>query len=198
MQPVVDVPLYFAYSQIMFWELRKPSDPMRDINYAPEAFYRFRMGGNSLTEWVDVGFEHESNGKDGWDTRSWNRSYLRYFKRFSLGQPQLDVSVRGWVPYGYDELSPDLPKYKGVYEGILTLSHFLGGFLSESDFSFRFYGGGANYINPAKGGQEVTLRLRFNGKKFLPAIVVQAFNGYGESQLDYDKKYYSWRVGIGL
>lgn len=200
MQPLANTPVYIGYSQLMIWELRKPSDPMRDINYAPELFYRWRIGGNSPTEWVDIGLlEHESNGRDGWESRSWNRSYLRYFKQFSLGSRlKLDASLRAWVPYGYDEMSDQLPQYRGIYEGIVTLSHFLGGFMSYSDFTIRFWGGGPSYLNPAQGGQEATLRLSFWGQTHFPSLVIQVFNGYGENLLDAADKHFAWRVGFGF
>jgi phospholipase A1 len=199
MKAMPEAELYFGYTQLMMWDLRKPSDPMRDINYAPEAFYRVPLGDSKKT-WLDIGLlEHESNGRDGWETRSWNRSYLRIFNEFSLvGDLKLDTSFRAWIPYGYDELSHDLPQYRGVYEAIVTLSHFVGGYLADSDLTFRLYGGGPHSINPTKGGQEVTLRIKLNGQKFIPSIVAQFFNGYGENQLDADRKNTSWRVGIGF
>jgi len=199
MQPIENTPLYVGYTQQMLWELRKPSDPMRDINYAPELFYRWRMGGNSPTEWLDFGLiEHESNGQAGWNTRSWDRSYLRYFRQFSLGPVLIDASAQAWAPYGYDEMSSQLPQYCGIYEGVVTFSHFVGGFMSDTDLTVRFWGGGPHYINPGLGGQEATLRLRFGGQKFLPSLVAQLFNGYGENLLDADRRHFSWRVGLGF
>jgi phospholipase A1 len=202
MQAITNVPLYLGYTQLMMWDLRKPSDPMRDINYAPEMFYRMNLDvadSKKSVEWLDFGIlEHESNGRDSWESRSWNRSYLRYFKQFSVGQVKLGASIRGWIPYGFDETSEQLPQYYGVYEAVFSISHFLGGYMSFSDLTFRVHGGGASYLNPTKGGQEITLRLKFNGQHFLPSIVAQYFQGYGENLLDADRRLTAWRVGIGF
>lgn len=74
-------PLYVAYTQKSFWNVGKPSMPFEENNYNPEVFLDFRLD-VKLTErfrlknFVISPYEHESNGVDGPDSRSWNRSYI--------------------------------------------------------------------------------------------------------------------------
>jgi len=80
------MPLYFAYSQLMMWDLfTKRSSPFRDINFNPEVFYRLNLNDQPSFQWLDFGiYEHESNGKDGGDSRAWDRIYLRYATTFPI------------------------------------------------------------------------------------------------------------------
>src|SRR5688572_9136616 len=42
--PVVrKFPLYFGYTQFMFWALEEESKPFRDLTYNPELFYRHEV-----------------------------------------------------------------------------------------------------------------------------------------------------------
>jgi phospholipase A1 len=197
-QLVEKVPVFFGYTQLMFWDLFKTSAPFSDINYNPEVFYRV-YAFPEHARWIDVGvFEHESNGKGEDESRSWNRTYLRYSDTWKLGDRfQMFSTVKAWVPYALSE-NPEIAKYRGLAEFTVSLSGFLGRFFDRDDLIFRFYLGGATYINPLQGGQELTLRLKSGPRKFLPLTVFQVFHGYGEDLLMYQENRTAFRAGIGF
>ncbi|RYZ80546.1 MAG: hypothetical protein EOP06_25145, partial [Proteobacteria bacterium] len=110
---------FFAYSQLMFWDLRAKSAPFRDLNYNPELFYRLPF--YSDKNFIDLGFEHESNGKGDEDSRSWNRAYVRVSGPTQLfNEPTLFASAKVWFAQSNKETNADLQRYRGVWELTLT------------------------------------------------------------------------------
>lgn len=197
-QLVEQVPVFFGYTQLMFWDLFESSAPFSDINYNPEVFYRGYFFDDKRS-WLDFGvFEHESNGKGGDDSRSWDRAYLRYSDQWKLGERfSMYASAKAWVPYATIDNS-DIAKYRGLAEFTVSFSGFLGRFFQRDDLIFRFYFGGATYINPLQGGQELTFRVKSAPRKFLPLTVIQLFHGYGENLLNYRDNRTALRAGIGF
>lgn len=192
-----NVPAYFAYTQLMIWELLiKESSPFRDINYNPEAFYRFELGTPEGTRWLDFGpLEHESNGRDGADSRSVNRVYLRYA---DSTHKSWQWSFKIWASYAFDRTNTDINAYRGVWEGTLSWTGWGAAAFERSDLTLRVYGGGKSYLNPVEGGQELTLRIKSRWRNFLPLFVAQFFNGHGQNLLDYRQRETAFRIGIGF
>jgi hypothetical protein len=65
--------LYFGYTQPAYWDLTSDSKPFVDTNYMPSFFYYIpdtgrNVGGNAVG--ISAGYVHESNGRDGEDSRS--------------------------------------------------------------------------------------------------------------------------------
>ncbi|MDR3607166.1 MAG: phospholipase A [Oligoflexia bacterium] len=198
-QIVRDVPVYFAYTQLMMWDTFNPSPYFYDINYNPLAFYRFHFNtGNE--QWLDViPFEHESNGRGGALERSWNRTGLDYHIRQSLNtKTALYWDFKIWAPYYYNPNNPDLAQYRGLWELNLSLSQFMGDFFEFDDLIFRLYPGGESLTNPLHGGQELTLRLKAKFRRFLPLVIMQVFHGYAEDLLDYQDDRWGIRAGLGF
>lgn len=79
--------LYFAYTQFSLWDLQSPSAPFRDTNYRPSLYYFLPDLGiqNGILSRMAVatGLEHESNGRDGAQSRSINMAFVR--PTFSFG-----------------------------------------------------------------------------------------------------------------
>ena len=194
--------LYAAYSQVMIWRLFDESRPFRDINYNPELFYRLQFG-ESPTWYVDVGlYEHESNGREEADSRSWDRSYVRYSMTHALSKTtraRIHWNMKAWIAYGYDPTNRDIQRYRGAYEGQVSLVDAFGPWFDRGDITWRIFGGGASHVNPFKGGSELTLRF---APKLLSSsvaqIVVQWFYGYGEDLIDYNRKKTMLRAGLGF
>jgi phospholipase A1 len=65
--------LFFTYTHKSFWDIYKKSSPITDNNYNPglmltkSAIFRDRLIGIA-----SFSFEHESNGRDSLESRSWN------------------------------------------------------------------------------------------------------------------------------
>ena len=195
--------IYISYTQLMMWEFFHESRPFTDINYNPELFYRWHFHEAQTTgksEWLDFApYSHESNGKGGADSRSWNRVFLRYARTDFVGtRMKLGWSLQVWVPYALDVPNKDFAQYRGIYEINLNASDFLGPFFEEHDLNLRLYPGGKSNVNPLRGGREITLRLKGREKIFLTQIVFQFFQGRGEAMLNYRDNVVGFRAGIGI
>lgn len=191
--------LYFAYTQLMLWTLTEKSAPMRDINFNPEVFYRLKLT-KDADGFLDFGFyEHESNGRSGKLSRSWDRAYLRWTSRTSLGDSRRLVwSFKAFAPYNLDNENKAIARYRGLWELSTTLTGFLSPIFDISEVTFRLYPGGPSHTNPLRGGQELTIRAKWASRTLLSPIVWQIFHGYGEYLLDYNERKFIVRVGLGF
>ncbi len=198
-RPAEALPLYVGYTQLMMWDIFRASAPMRDINFNPELFYRVTLGEEKELRWLDLGiFEHESNGLQGSNSRSWNRSYLRFSDAYSFTglTTKLQWSIKIWAPYSCE--GSGCAQYRGLFEANISLENFFGTGMGENDINLRFYPGGRSYLNPLKGGQELTFRLRPSKLSYVPLFVIQFFHGYGENMLDQSNEQLALRGGIGF
>ncbi|MEJ2638638.1 MAG: phospholipase A [Desulfosarcinaceae bacterium] len=187
--------LYVAYTNQSYWQAFNDdlSSPFREINHEPEFWFQFRpdlkRGGLEFSA-VSLGFSHQSNGRGGSLSRSWNRVYLSLdFKRGNLA-----VSLKPWYrlpeheksdpadPHGDD--NPDIETYMG--NGELTLAYHVNG----NTFSAIWRNNLRRRIHGA-----IQLAWSFPLLRRLKGYV-QYFNGYGESLIDYDA--YSNRIGVGF
>jgi len=199
-QLIREFPFYFAYTQLVMWELVNTGAPILDVNFNPELFYRVQMS-ESDGRWLDLGlFEHESNGHGtSPQERSWDRVSLTYHSTVDLGEKaRLLWSLKAWIPFKLNSNNSDLIRYRGIWELQMTLLNFLGPFFETNELSLRLYPGGASLTNPLEGGQELTLKTKVNYRPFLPSLVLQFFHGYGENLLNYKDERLALRAGIGF
>ncbi len=192
--------LFFAYTQQMYWQLWKDSHPMYDVNYNPDMFFRIVLN-NTRSSWLDIGIlDHESNGLQGEDSRSWNKLYLRYTDGLLIGEHnEFHWTFKIWYPYAPDPTSPDLQRYRGTFEIQFTMKNPASLIFDRNDITIRIYPGGPSSVDLLKGGQEITLRGNlFFMKQLLPVMVLQLFNGYGERLYDYKTYRTVFRAGVGF
>lgn len=181
---------YFGYTQKSFWSISRDSAPFKDSNYNPELFWAFKRRDDSLLQGGQIGAEHESNGRDGLSSRSWNRVYWE--PRLEYGD--LTVSLKGWYPIkgfsteGWRQNSdlsgnPDILDYYGYGElaAMYDISRWQIGVRGRK-------GTKSNYGN-IQGDIIYKLRKNFS-------VYAQIWDGYGESLLDYSNS--STRYGIGF
>lgn len=99
--------LALSYTQRSFWQLydARGSRPFRETNYSPEVFFRY--GGKQF--FIDIGYEHESNGQSDPESRSWDRGYLT----LNAVSRNFKISLKSWAvidedSYGEDEIERKL------------------------------------------------------------------------------------------
>ncbi len=181
--------LYFAYTQLSFWQLYDDalSSPFRETNYEPEVFLKFdtdlKLLGFNLRLFT-LGFNHESNGRGGDLSRSWNR----IFAVFLAERGKLLIGLKPWyrIPEDdEDDDNPDAEKYMGYGEmfGVYRLRGHVFSFMLRNNFRVD------NNLGAVELGWSygITKNVR---------IYSQYFFGYGESLLDYNHE--SNRIGCGL
>ena len=69
---------------------------------------------------VEVGFNHDSNGRSDPTSRSWNRAYTRLMAQ----NGNMMVEVKPWYVVGSTDDNPDITKYMGYYQ--LRIGYQLG------------------------------------------------------------------------
>jgi len=183
--------LYVAYTNRSFWQSFNGdiSSPFRETNHEPEAWFSFDNDWqflgvrNSLNT---IGAVHQSNGRAGPLSRSWNRIYAN----FIFEHDDFYFSVKPWwrIPEARDnDDNPDITDYMGNFEfqGIYKLGgHSLGlMFRNNLDFS----------SNSNRGASQLDWSFPISGNL---RGYVQWFNGYGESLIDYDANVNS--IGAGF
>ena len=191
--------LYFGFTQRSFWDLWRfeESAPFRESNYAPEVFYEFCVGeGPSITRTVGVGLQHESNGKEGAISRSWNKIYIE--PQLLLLNSAILIRPKLWVPFAIGDENADIRSYLGY--GELRMDWVF----REKEELLRFY---VLLKKGASGGfKKSGVRLVLVGKPIRlithkleavnPSLQLQHWNGYGESLESYDRPTKNFRVGI--
>lgn len=178
--------LFLFYSQKCFWNVLENSMPMTDLNFNPgigltkPLFVKDRFVGK-----INLIAEHESNGRDGAASRSWNR--------ISLGgsimiDPQIVVHGKFWIPIVDGEENRDILNYCGIYQMGTSFTSQNGRFGCAVTLVKR-KGWNLNYNTVV----ELNYRIFPRDNQFL---FLQYYNGYGEGLLAYKEHHSMLRVGI--
>ncbi|MEM6733110.1 MAG: phospholipase A [Myxococcota bacterium] len=200
---------YLAYTQRSFWDLYDfdGSSPFTENNYSPELVFRYRFTEYVLGEGFDqfqFGWQHQSNGRDSTESRSWDRVYLeqRYVKYFgpaSLSTPSLRAFLHLWLIVAEDPFNDDIEDFAGPGELIVNLS---SGDTSVGVFEAELLArkGGYN-LSVERGAVQLGLRWKPPWAKwveFTPGVYVQAFFGHLQSLERYNVRDDAIRVGLYL
>lgn len=188
--------LYLGYTQFSLWDLSSESKPFRDTNLRPSVFYYLSDVGvrNNVISRLSVatGLEHESNGRDGEDSRSVNTVFVK--PTFYLG----DQTDWHWTvtPKAYYYLSKnnnaDIAHYRGYMD--LKLAY---GKPDSWEFAATLRKG------TRKSYGSVDAQVTYPLARLLPGtagyLMAGYFVGYGESLLDYNRKLpWQFRLGYAL
>lgn len=179
--------LWFGYSQRSYWQAYAESAPFRETNFEPELRYAYELDG-SLWGWhpriITVGLNHESNGRSGAESRSWNR----VTGALAAERGSLTVEARGWwrVPESSDvDDNPGISDRVG--RGQVRAYYDRNGqtldLLVRSNFD----------VGEPRGA--IQLSYAFPLHRNLRGYV-RAFHGYGDSLIDFDER--TTRFGIGV
>jgi outer membrane phospholipase A len=190
--------LHVAFTQTSFWDLDEESLPFEDTNFTPELLYLWEdidlpVLPRQTRFDLQLGFQHESNGRGGDDSRSLNRAYIRPTITSRLFDDyELSLAAKAWLYVGSSSDNPDIEDYRGWS----SLSASLGrreGFLLASQVRGN--------LSTGKGSFQVdwTYPLsKFFFNNFDLYLQLQFFTGYGENLLHYDEKETQVRLGFGI
>ena len=182
-------PLKFGYSQRSWWDISESSAPFKEHNYNPEVFWDFtesllRPSSTPRLHLVDyVGYEHQSNGLDGLDSRSWDRVYAQRELRLSEAWAW---TIKYWHILNLGDFNEDIQDYLGQAE--ITTHIDLNNWANIN-------------IKTSKGHETETINYQVD--LILPMsqwvnsrFVLSYYNGYGEALISYNKKTTSLRAGF--
>jgi len=184
-----DMDLWVAYTQRSFWQFYnyEDSSPFRETNYEPEILLNFRTDYDVLwlkNRFINVGFNHQSNGQTVPLSRSWNRAVAN----FGFERDNLALILKAWYRFpesAENDDNSDINNYLGY--GELWAYYFWKG--NRFGAMFR------NNLNFSANRGAVQLEWSFPLLERISGYI-QYFNGYGESMLDYDHNIN--RIGIGF
>ena len=178
--------LFLSYSQKAMWNIFEESLPFHDLNFNPGIgvqkliFYKGKLVGNAI-----IMVEHESNGRDGEASRSWNKVS---FSGSAIIDPRLMVHGKVWIPIIDGQQNKDILKYSGIFQAgaqfISSNKRWVADvtFVKRQGWNFNFN----TIVN-------VGFRIRKKDNQFL---MLHFYDGYGENMLDYNK--YHCRLRLGL
>ena len=128
--------------------------------------------------------EHESNGRDSIYSRSWN--FVSATLKTSLSR-KVNFTLKGWIPYWYGD-NADLPRYIGFGEARLAWMaknhRLIIDIIGRKGAAWNWNG---------------NLQAQICFKPFRREnqfVVLQWYQGYGESLIDYNKSVSYLRLGF--
>lgn len=182
--------LYAGYTNHSFWQLyNDASAPFRETNHEPEIWAQFNPGWKAfgITNTTNLlGLVHQSNGRGGELSRSWNRIYAAFV--FEKGNWALAFKPWYRIPEdSEDDDNPDITDYLGHHElrAIYKSGNHVFSAMSRNNIESGF----------SKGAVELSWSFPLGDYPYLKGYV-QYFSGYGESLIDYDS--YVNRIGVGF
>lgn len=182
--------LWLGYTQVSHWQIYNPggSRPFRETNYEPEMIATFRTH-YSLLGWsgkmVGLALNHQSNGRDEPQSRSWNR----IIGMIGLERGNWTMMLRPWwrIPEAAaSDDNPDISDYAGRMDLVLIHQDEGREFSLLARHSLR---GGSRSHGSVQLGYAMPISSYLKG-------YVQVFSGYGASLLDYNHR--QTRIGIGI
>lgn len=178
--------LYLFFTQKAFWEVFQNSMPMSDLNFNPGIgwakpfFVKDRYIGK-----MTLILEHESNGRDSIQSRSWNKVSLA---ASAYVTDQLAVHAKYWVPIIDGENNKDILKYCGIFQ--------MGFQFNTTDRRWTL---GATFVKRQgwNFNWNTNIQLGFRIiKDSNQYLFLDFYNGYGEGLLAYKQFHNRLRIGL--
>jgi phospholipase A1 len=188
--------LYLAFTAVSYWQVYngEASKPFRETNYEPELFYSWR---NELTfagfkfNQIRLGLSHQSNGQSGLRSRSWNR----LFASAMFSDANSFYHIKAWYRIEEDEKDDPFDSTGDDNPDITT-------FMGHTEFGYGTTLGDFNVMalirnnlktSNNKGSIELNLSYPISERY---ELLMQYFNGYGDSLVDYNR--HQQRIGFGV
>ncbi|MCF8095239.1 MAG: phospholipase A [Desulfobacteraceae bacterium] len=188
---------FLAYTQTTFWDLDSTSQPFKDTSYKPELFFVtpdiLSFGPDAGRLFLQTGFKHESNGRDGPSSRSTNYAYVR--PNFIYFHPETQIGVQvsagAWTYVrNHDDTNPDLDEYRGYFDLEIKAGRAEGLVLTSN-------------ARWAKKGGSLLVDATYPLHRILPFnldiyLQAQYVNALAESLLEYRERTRAFRLGISI
>jgi phospholipase A1/A2 len=191
--------LHIGFTQRSLWDIEADSSPFFDTSYMPELIYESEanldLGSRGGFKWMgyQIGVKHESNGRDGPNSRSLNTAYARAglaFGRFDGWNVIVVPRLHAYVGDLSD--NPDMADYRGYGDLQVVVGR-------NDYFALSFAGRLGAERGRGAMQWDLTVPLRIDRMfNFATYLMVQYWNGYGESLRTYDVKNESVRAGFSL
>lgn len=178
--------LYLFYSQKAMWNVFEESLPFHDLNFNPGiGWSKLIISKGRLVGKVSLILEHESNGRDGEASRSWNKISI---SGAAFIDPNIMVHAKYWIPIIDGQGNKDILKYSGIYQaGIQGITNNKRWVFDLTFVKRKGWNLNGNII------ANIGFRLFPNANQFL---MLHYYNGYGENLLDYNKFHSRLRIGL--
>lgn len=184
---------YFGYTQTSLWDLESASKPFKDTSYRPSLFWRWdRAEARGSLDGARFGFEHESNGQAGIESRSINTLFVRPEWRWRWS----DARALEFTPklYGYLDKSenPNIDDYRGHIDWRVRYDSG-GQWISTAVARLSAAGHGALLLDFSRRTRDMRIGA-LSGY-----VHIQYFNGYGETIVDYNvRRKAQLRIGLAI
>jgi len=187
---------HLGYTQRSIWDLEANSKPFDDTSYMPELFYllpKIELNRARISAFgIQGGFQHESNGKGGNDSRSTNYLYFKPVMAIHLaGDYHLKIAPKFFTYVNNDDsTNEDLDDYRGYVDLEVAIADPEGVALKS-------------HLWWAEKGSSLQLDLtypmtRLLGKSLNFYLHAQYFGGYAETLLHYDQRQDVFRLGFSI
>ena len=187
--------IYVGITLKAWWQIYNESlsKPFRETNYEPELFYQwvptYSLGPIDLVGF-HLGINHQSNGQSNDFSRSWNRVFASAMFRHE----QFYATLKSWYRLPEDKKDDPLDPSGDDNPDI---EHFMGKFELELGATYEGVNFTALIRNNLKSDNKGAFELNATypiSSRF--ALLLQYFNGYGDSLIDYNR--HQQRIGLGI
>ena len=188
--------LYLGFTAKSYWQVYNTdvSKPFRATNYEPEIYYAWdneiSILGFKFNQ-LQLGFNHQSNGRSNELSRSWNRLFASalfsddasfyYFKAWY----RLPEDEKETITSAQGDDNPDITRFLGNVE--------LGYGTNWGDFNIVGLLRNNLRSSENKGSLELSISYPLTAHY---DVLFQYFNGYGDSLIDYNR--HQQRLGLGI
>lgn len=185
--------LYFGYTQTSLWDMGADSSPFKDTSYRPSIYYQWlgSAKGAAPSEWR-AGLEHESNGRDGVDSRSLNIAFIKPTWHFDFANSRRLTLSPKFYHYLEKSDNSDIHRYRGYVDWQARFGREDGAMMTAL---YRHGTGGYS-------AAQLDLSYPVSDKLFGRTgtfVHLQLFEGYGETLIDYNQyEDIQLRLGISL
>lgn len=168
-----------SYTQLSLWQLgnSKVSAPFRETNYQPQLFIMHHSHFHFFNS-IEYGYRHQSNGRGGEISRSWERLYISIEKNNS----SFEYGVQAWLALEVSD-NDDIEDYIPPYFVWVKFRESLDNYKVKLFHNF----------DSNRNGIEFSYEHEIND---VINFYAQIWSGYGETLIDYNHN--QTRVGVGV